>query len=182
MVAIDPQKTASQWHLSEDGRSRCRRFAPQLVPHEIAVFVSSKEPKARETAQIMANLLYKPWETAANLHEHDRRGVPFSDRETFETAVADLFRRPDELRFGRETAVEARDRFIQATQTVLTRHPTGNVAIVAHGTVITLFLNYYHPHIAPIPYWRSLTLPCCTLLSLPDMTLLNTINFHQPPP
>lgn len=165
-VAIDPERPSREWTLSAEGRARCTDLALELTRHDPGVFVSSVEPKAGETAQLLAEALGRPWTTAEGLHEHRRDSVPyFASRATFEAAVAQFFARPDEPVLGEETAVQARHRFISAVDKVLAAHPTGNVAIVSHGTVITLFLSYYNPHLEPFSLWRSLTLPCYFVVS-----------------
>ena len=172
-VKSDPGKPAHEWALSAEGRSRCYELAAELERYDPAVFVTSAEPKAVETGRLLAEALDRPWTTAAGLHEHERRSTPyFDDPAAFETAVAQFFARPGELVLGEETAAQARSRFISAVDAVLTDYPTGKVAIVAHGTVITLFLSHYNPHLEPFSLWRGLTLPCYFVVSAPGMRLV----------
>ena len=176
-VAIDPDRPASEWMLSAEGRRRCYELAAELEAYHPAVFVSSVEPKAVETGRLLAETLGRPWTTAAGLHEHERRSTPyFADRAIFEAAVAQFFARPDEMVLGEETAAQARGRFVAAVDDVLAAHPTGNVAIVSHGTVITLFLGHYNPHLDPFSLWRSLSLPCYFVVSAPGMKLVENGN------
>ena len=56
-----------------------------------------------------------------------------------------LFRRPNDLVLGKETAVAALSRFRSALDEVLAEHPEGNVAVVSHGTVIALLLEKLDP-------------------------------------
>jgi broad specificity phosphatase PhoE len=93
----------------------------------------------------------------------------------FEQAVAAFFARQDALVFGEETAAQAGARFNTAVQTVLASYPGKNVAIVAHGTVITLFAAQ-HTGIAPLPFWKRLGMPALVVFALPDLRLLEVIN------
>ena len=166
---------ASRWRLSAEGRARCAPLARALAPYGPDRFVASAQPKARETAEIVAGLLDKPISTAEGLHEHDRDNVPyFETTGEFEAAVAALFAAPDTLVFGRETADEARARFTAAVEATLARYPRDNVAIVAHGTVIALFVAAC-ADIAPDLLWRRLGLPSFVVLSLPERSLLTTV-------
>ena len=79
-----------------------------------------------------------------------------------------FFRKRDELVLGRETAQEAEDRFAAAVDDVLAQHPQGNVAIVAHGTVIALLLSR-HGGKKPFELWREMGLPSFAVMSLPDL-------------
>lgn len=170
-VQRNPEIPSREWPLSEDGRSRTRQIAPRLIPHNPTRIITSDEPKARETGQIIANELGLPWQPAANLHEHDRQGAPFfTSKEAFETAVAHFFNNLDTLVFGNETANQAFERFDTAVHHLIAAYPGDTLAIVTHGTVLTLFLARYN-QFAPIPFWQKLQLPDLFVVSLPDMRL-----------
>lgn len=170
-VQIDPAKSAREWLLSADGRSRARQLAPQLIPHTPTRILTSDESKARETGQIIADELGLPCQAVPNLHEHDRQGAPFfTSKEAFETAVARFFNNPDTLVFGNETANQAFERFNTAVHRLIADYPEDTLAIVTHGTVLTLFLAHYNPF-ASFPFWQNMQLPDLFVVSLPDMCL-----------
>jgi len=163
---------ANQWHLSGTGRLRCERLAERLATYDPDVIVASLEPKATETGRIVANLLGKPFETAENLHEHDRSNVGlFDTKEQFEARVASLFENPQKLIFGRETANDAHRRFAKAVAGVIGQYPSANLAVVTHGTVMTLFVADV-AGLKPFPFWKRLGLPSFVVLSLPEFDLL----------
>lgn len=171
LPAIVPGTPAAAWRLSAAGRRRCAPLAHALAHYQPAVAVSSMEPKARETAELVAAALSLPVEMADGLHEHARRTVGyFGSRTEFEARVAEFFARPDALVLGEETATQARDRFERAVAGVVAAHPAGNVAIVTHGTVLTLFAAA-HAAVEPLAFWRRLGLPCCVAFSLPGYHL-----------
>lgn len=175
-VEIEPNIPAREWQLSANGRTLTRQLAPQLIPYRLNRIVTSTEPKAVETGQILADELGLSWQTAVNLHEHDRQGTPyFARHEDFVTAVSRFFTQPDKLVLGQETAVQARDRFVTAVTRLLTAYPQENLAIVAHGTVITLYLCHTNPDIDPMAFWQKLTLPAAFILSLPQKTLKHSL-------
>ena len=171
---IVPDVPACQWALSEEGRLRCRWLAKRLAEHDPGVIVTSLEPKAIETGQIVANLLDKPLETATGLHEHERRRVGFATQRQFEARVAALFERPDERVMGEETATQAQRRFVQAVNRAIARYPRGNIAIVAHGTVIALFAAQA-AGVEPFSFWKRLGLPAFVVFSLPSMELITVV-------
>jgi broad specificity phosphatase PhoE len=161
---------ASRWRLSDDGRRRCKRLAEQLAAYEPRVVVTSLEPKAIETGQIVARILGLRVKTAPDLHEHERPKVePFDTRQQFEARVSRLFEQPAELIFGQETADQAHRRFANAIDDVLATETRGNLAVVTHGTVLTLFVARA-AGLDPVPFWRRLGLPAFVVLSWPDVS------------
>lgn len=164
---IVPDVPAREWRLAEEGRRRCRPLAERLAHYRPTIITSSSEPKALETAQLVAAHLGVPYRVAEGLHEHDRENVGFLDRQEFDAAVAHFFAHPDELVLGRETAAQAQRRFATAVGSVLAQNGDGDSVVVAHGTVIALFVAS-RAGIAPFPVWRRLDLPSFVELSLPD--------------
>jgi broad specificity phosphatase PhoE len=172
--ALEPGVPAAQWHLSPEGRRRCGPLAEALTAYTPAGLVASREPKAQETAALVAARLDLPWRTAPDLHEHDRTGVGWLPEGELDRRVAAFFARPRDLVFGQETAAAALARFRAAVLDVLGASPEGTVVIVAHGTVITLFVAA-GAGIDPFPFWQRLGLPSFVVLTLPDLTLVTTV-------
>ena len=92
----------------------------------------------------------------------------------FQDALSELFARPDDLVFGRETAAQARERFAGAVEGVLGRSTQGDIVIVAHGTVISLFVAR-SADVEPFTFWRRLGLPSFAVLSVPGLALLSVV-------
>lgn len=138
---VVPERPRREWRLSPEGRLRCARLAQRLKEYEPRRIVSSPEPKALETAQLLAAALGTGVvETVEELHEHDDRDVPFSDEETFRAAVREFFACPNEAIFGPETADAAHARFAAAVGAA-TAGGTVPGVVVAHGRVISLFVS-----------------------------------------
>ena len=171
---IIPTVPAHQWHLSEIGRLRCKTLAEQVARHSPHCIVSSSEPKAIETAQIMASHLNRTCQVIAGLHEHDRSNVEWGGKEQFEAQVAQFFRYPQRLVMGKETAAQAHERFAQAVSSVIRAHPSRNIAIVAHGTVITLLVAQA-VGLEPFGFWQRLGLASFVVLSLPKMEWVTVV-------
>jgi broad specificity phosphatase PhoE len=116
-------------------------LAGRLAAYDLTAIITSTEPKALETGQIVAGLLSILCETASDLHEHQRYNAGWQvSREQFQAKVASAFENPGKLIFGSETADETHRRFAAAMTHVLERHPAGSLAVVTHGTVMTLFI------------------------------------------
>ena len=174
LPVITGDQTASLWQLSDEGRRRSERLAELLAVHRPSAIVTSTEPKAIETGQLIGERLGIPTEAAPNLHEHERPGTDLDTLERFQAKVARLLEHPGELVFGAETGDQAWERFAVAVDDVLKRHPAGNLAIVSHGTIMTLFLAHV-TGIDPVPFWKGLGLPAFVVLSYPDLALLKVV-------
>ncbi len=171
---IVPDVPGSLWQLSAEGRARCRFLAEQLFAYQPSSIAASMEPKATETAALLSAHLHISYHTAEGLHEHERDNVAYLGQAKWEQTISSFFAQPDELVLGRETATQALQRFTGAVQNVLQQYDEGNVMIVAHGTVITLFVAQY-AQIQSFPFWQSLDTPAFIVLSLPSYKLLNTV-------
>ena len=166
---------ASQWRLSAEGRRRCTALARCLSAYGLGAVVSSQEPKAVETGRIVAGTLGVRFETAPGLHEHERGVVTdLGSREDFQAQVARFFAHPDQLVLGYETANEAHTRFARAIASAIEGRLAATVAVVSHGTVMTLFIARA-VGLDPTAFWKSLALPSFAVLSLPGLDLLEMV-------
>jgi broad specificity phosphatase PhoE len=170
----DPERPAGQWPLTEEGRRRCGPLAERLAAYAPDVIVTSHERKAIETGNLVAARLKLPFSSADGLHEHQREHVGWLPNPAFEQAIAAFFARPDELVFGEETAAQACARFEAAVWSIVDAHPDQTIALVTHGTVMSLFVAA-HARLAALPFWQSLGMPAIVVLSLPDLGLLEVI-------
>ena len=171
---IEPDKPASTWRLNEVGRRRADLLVHRLQGFSPDAVWSSREPKAVETAEIVAGGLEVPVRTAGGLEEHHRRGVPyFQTRDEFESAVEQLFCSPDQLVLGEETAGQALTRFTAAIDDVIDAGQKDTV-VVTHGTVMTLYAASV-AGVRPMDFWRRLGLPSFVVLALPDMCIQSIV-------
>ncbi len=172
MPEIQPEVPAYQWHLSESGRQSSLLVLDQLADQELKKIFSSSEPKAIETAEMIGTGLSLPVEIQHCLHEHDRSGTPyFKSKADFEENIKGFFNNPASLVMGKETALQAFLRFKQAVDQIISANTEQDIAIVSHGTVITLLVAYFN-RIDPYSFWQGLALPSITVLQLPDFRLV----------
>ena len=171
MPEIDEARPANTWTLSSEGQLRAQRLADQLENFVPQVILSSPEPKAKETAAVIANRFQLDMQTVPDLHEHDRSHVPFLPHDTFKILIRDFFQKPDELVLGDETANQAHARFYRAVHAILNEHPNKTVVIVSHGTVISLFISRLTGS-SDLELWNRLGLPSFVAMDLHSNTLI----------
>lgn len=171
---VIPGQPPETWKLSDKGRQSCVPLAEKLAAYSIAKIFSSSEPKAIETAELVATKLGITTEVANDLFEHDRSDVPHMRSGEFISAMEQFFRRPDELVLGKETASECEQRFDAAIKDLLTAHAGKEIAVVSHGTVLALFLAKLTGRSAFL-LWREFGLPSFAVLDLDEMKVLQTV-------
>jgi broad specificity phosphatase PhoE len=157
---------APRWVLSDVGRQRCDWLGRSLRAHDLTGLGSSLEPKALETAARVAvanSLVVMPH---AGLHENDRTGLGFLPEAELRDRIRKFFAEPDRCVMGRETAHEAFARLAEAVAEIEASMPKENIAIVTHGTVLTLFVSR-HNKIAPFDLWTALRAPSYVVLDGP---------------
>lgn len=178
LPVMDTSVPAAQWQLSDEGRQRCALLVRAITSYAPGQVVCSCEPKARETGKLVAAQLRIPWQVAENLHEHERPQAGLLSQQDFHNKIEEFFKHPDQLLFGAETAHQAQSRFCRALDGLLAEYQEQNLAVVAHGTVISLFMAHA-TGMAAFPLWRRLGLPAAVVLSLPDFKLEKVIENVQ---
>jgi len=175
LPVIDPHEQSSKWRLGPAGSRLAVLVAERLAAADVDAVFSSTEPKAEETGRIIADRLGAPFATAAGLQEQARDAVGWLDSpDAFETAVSMLFAEPDKPVFGDETANQAKARFTAALEQVMSAE-TGDVAVVSHGTVITLYVAGAN-HLEPVRLWKQLGLPSLVTVEWPSGNLLEVVD------
>jgi len=166
---------AAEWGLSAEGRERARRLAQRLAAHEPDLIGASTEPKAQQTAVIVADELGRPVQIFEGIHEQERRSRELAaSQKAFEQEVDTFFARPDELVFGDETASQALARFRAAVEQVVVAHPDEDIALVSHGRVIALYVSDC-ADVEPFAFWKRLGLPSFVVLSLPGREVIEVV-------
>jgi broad specificity phosphatase PhoE len=121
------------------------------MPFEL---VTSPEPKALATAEAVGRAHGVAFRVAAGLREIDRPALPLLSREEHERFNAPLFVEYDRAVIGAESARDACTRFHGALAGIAA-HGTANLVVIAHGTVIALFVAQHNPTDA-FELWCSL--------------------------
>jgi broad specificity phosphatase PhoE len=156
----DPGRPSHEWELSDLGREQAIRLAEDLQTQNFAIdlVATSEEPKAQETAQIIAAAFDRPMQIVKELAEHDRSNVPVMQTREFISSVALFFKEPNRLVLGRETARDAKARITHAIERIMSDNAGKNIAVVSHGTVISLFAAEMLDE-DPFRLWRRMGLP-----------------------
>ncbi len=164
---VDQNVPPYQWGLTEEGRARCVPLAAKLAVHNPGIIITSDEPKAQETGEIVAQELSLPILTVANIHEHRREGGDTMNLEKFLGKIRDLFENPERCVFGLESAQQSLERFSGAVQSIMADYQDQNVGIVTHGTVMSLYYGFL-TDTDPYQFWCQLGLPAFYTVLWPE--------------
>ncbi len=139
------------WGLSEATREDCVLLAHALAQPVSAIW-SSDEPKALQTAEVIALRLGLPVEVSHSFAEVDRPEI--WDRDYREVAAAYL---RGAVEPGWETPAAVIRRFSEGVERAKPDE-SGDLVIVNHGLAMTLWLST-RADLDAEPWWRALTLP-----------------------
>jgi broad specificity phosphatase PhoE len=168
--AIDPDVPPTTWPLCPDGREAVAKLAVRLEAFAPSAVASSPEPKAVETAEIIARRLGLTVELDAALHEHKRPALAFGTEEAFRARIAQAFADPTKPVAGGESVEQACVRMARA----LAAHPARPLVVVTHGTVLSEFLGR-QLGLDAHDLWRSLHTPDAFVLDA-DGALITRLN------
>ena len=144
---------AEEWRLSDEGRRSCGPLADRLAGYAPRTLLASTEPKARETAELVAPVLGLRVQLSDGLRETARRSVGWLTAEEIDLGIRELFERPDDVVYGEESAASALARFEAAVEGL--EEPS---VVVTHGTVLSLYASARTGR-DPYELWRRLELP-----------------------
>jgi broad specificity phosphatase PhoE len=145
-VAVDPAVPVPRWGLSPAGVARMRAMLGQPWVTAIRRVVSSDEVKAQEAAAILAAHLGVDVEVREGIGENDRSSTGFVPPAEFERLADRFFAAPGESVEGWERAVDAQDRIVAGLGDLLLPSTAGDVAVVGHGGVGTLWWCWLTGH------------------------------------
>jgi broad specificity phosphatase PhoE len=130
----------------------------------------SWEPKALQTAQIIAERRGLPIEPVFDLRELRRPETLVRD---YEGAVRAVLQNPFKSIRGWEPAGEAQTRIVTAVERLLMLHEGETLAIVSHGLALTLYLAYLTDTAPTLDLWRSLPFASAAEVDFEAHTILN---------
>ena len=167
---IIPGVPAHEWNLASDALDGLPALTERLNPLP-GIVISSEEPKAKATAQALAAALNVQHRPMLGLHEHLRYTNEYTSTEEFQARFQRFFAEPDLVVVGEESARDALTRFRNAVNAVMQANAQENVAIVSHGTVISLLVAEANG-LDPFPLWQSLKLLNAVSVEWPTLKLL----------
>lgn len=168
---IEKDISSHEWELSETGFERIEPFSSRLKGYSVGKLFCSKETKCLQTAELLAKCLAVPFKPVKGLEESHRHNLPFfEDAKDFKSKVEKAMAERNSLILGEETLANALSRFSNAVNKVCNDNPElETIAIVSHGTVISLFVEQL-TGVDAFNFWSK--------LKMPDFFVLDGYNFE----
>ena len=174
---LDATKPARDWDLAVEGEEQSKRLGASLRQFLPCRLVTSPEPKALRTCEIVAGELGISSMTVVDgLREIDRPVLPIMSPSEHERVNAHIFTDFDRRVMGRESAREARERFAEAVRTELGRAEENNLVVVTHGTVISLLVSE-HNNVDSFQFRKRLQCPSFAVLERPSLGLVEVVDW-----
>jgi broad specificity phosphatase PhoE len=140
-VSIDAAVPVPDWPLSPVGSRRMQAAMRQPWLAAVRSVFCSAERKAMDAAAIVANHLGLRRIVVEALGENDRSATGYLPKSEFEAVADAFFAQPDDSVRGWERARDAQRRIVDAVERAISMSVAdGDIAIVSHGGVGTLFL------------------------------------------
>jgi broad specificity phosphatase PhoE len=132
-------------HLNRLGRAQGERLAHELSGEEIAAIYSSPQPRAYETAQLLARVCHNPVKIVSELDEMDYgdwTGLRFAELSTIEEWQAFNRQRASVRIPNGELMLEVQARWVHLMALVAAEYPNESIALVSHADVIRAALSH----------------------------------------
>lgn len=134
----DPSQPAHTWNLSERGVAESNELANLKAFQSINHIYVSGEKKTVLTIDSLAKKLgISP--TILPAFDEVRRGDVFITDTAFKEEKRRQFENLSYHAFGGESCLDALIRFEHGIDSVIKKNPDGNILIVSHGTILTLY-------------------------------------------
>jgi broad specificity phosphatase PhoE len=138
-TTLESNKLIEEWTLSPVGIKHAEELGSRLIEFGIARIIASKEPKALQTAKIIAkNLSIEDVEIYDGIEELHRNLPEIVPIDTFKDMVKQTFHRANESVNGWESASTAQQRIVEALRQIGEDDPDKKVLIVSHSLVTKL--------------------------------------------
>lgn len=162
---ISPDVPSAAWPLSDAGRDAVTRLASQRDWPLVSGIYHSLEPKARDTAHVLARQLNAPVVAHPMLGEIPFKNPRFYDQETFQRILGDFLQRGTQGPF-QETYAEAESRIVCALQCICAKEGPGLPIAVSHGRILAVLWSYLLGKRLSLREWQEIPMPGLALVDL----------------
>jgi broad specificity phosphatase PhoE len=138
---IDPSLPAHVWSISEEGIRKTQELAKSAVFAEVAGIVHSSEKKARQTADVFAELLRVDLYELPEFDELRRQAGPLLSSREYRLHVRATLTDWEHSHHGWESGRNALQRFSEGVKRINIMFYDKTILVVSHGIVMSLYFS-----------------------------------------
>lgn len=153
---VDPSRQPHEWALSDQGRAQVNTLIEAPFWKNVVAVYSSNQPKAMEPARAIGQRYDIPVTSMPGLAEVRRGAEIYHSTGDYNSILGKFFSSPDFSIQGWERAGEALARIQQAMQEIIGQHPGKSVAVLSHGTILTLYTAMLEKQSPTLQRWREI--------------------------
>jgi broad specificity phosphatase PhoE len=169
---VDPSRQAHEWAISDQGRAQVHALTEAPFWKNVVAIYSSNQAKAIEPARTIGQHYGIPVTSMPGLAEVQRGTEIYHSTGDYNTILSKFFSSPDFSVQGWEQAASALTRFQQAISEILANHPAQSVAIVSHGTILTLYTAMLQGQSPTLQRWKGIDFASVGAVDIASMQLV----------
>jgi broad specificity phosphatase PhoE len=154
---VDPTRPPHEWQLSEQGRAQVKALAAASFWQQVTGLYSSDQPKAMGAAGTIGAQHQIPVGSLAGLAEVSRGHEVYHSAGDYDKILGQFFAFPDHAIAGWERGTDALRRFANSVNYIINQHPNQSIALLSHGTILTLYTAMLDQHPPTLARWRSIS-------------------------
>lgn len=139
LTHVDPTRPSAEWDLSEQGHQQADALLEAPFWKGVAALFSSEQMKALGPARMIGERYGIPVTPVRGIAEVRRDKQVYRTNTSHQLILQEFFKFPDKEIEGWESADSALKRFTQSAQEIVKKHPNESIALLSHGTILTLY-------------------------------------------
>ncbi len=171
---MDPTRPPNEWELSDQGRTQVKTLTTAPFWENVAALYSSGQPKAMGAAGAISAYHHIPMNTLSGLSEVARGTEVYHSAGDYDTILGKFFAYPDHVVAGWERGTDALARFSRAVEYIISQHPDESVALLSHGTILTLFTAMLDQEPPTLDRWRAIGFASVATMQVKNYRLITT--------
>lgn len=168
---VDPSRQAHEWALSDQGRAQVNSLIEAPFWKTVAALYSSNQAKAMDPARAIGMRYDIPITSMPGLAEIRRGAEIYHSTGDYNSILDKFFSSPDFSIQGWERSGEALTRFQQAVDEIIGQHPDKSVAVLSHGTILTLYTAMLEQQPPTLKLWHQIDFASVCTVDIETMRL-----------
>ena len=176
---VDPARQPHEWDLSDLGLEQVKALSKAPFWTCVRGLYASPQPKALIPAKIFGSEYGLPVTAMPELAEIGRGPAGYISAADYHALLQRFFSEPNARIAGWEQSQSALDRFHSAVQKIIGKPPNQSVAILSHGTILTLYTAMLDNAQPTLERWRAIDFAAVSVVDL--KTMQRVTNFVTDP-